>query len=213
MQTRVPRQPSTSIPRSNAVAHGRVPHPSQHPHDGKASSPQTLLPGSPSRYRRGMTVDSARDSANHPNSEVDVVANRYWDRLVEASPTLATDLGADVRQDEYDDFSPAGLEHTCQLAAGALDELDRATPTDEVDRVTIAAMRSLLGLEIETHDHGYDLLSLNGIESGLHAIRRVYDAMPTDTPQQWHTIARRLHAVPDAVNGWLESQRLSLIHI
>ena len=93
-----------------------------------------------------MTVDSARDSANHPNSEVDVVANRYWDRLVEASPTLATDLGADVRQDEYDDFSPAGLEHTCQLAADALVELDRATPTDEVDRVTIAAMRSLLGL-------------------------------------------------------------------
>ena len=209
MQTRVPRQPSTSIPRSNAVAHGRVPHPSQHPHDGKASSPQTPLPGSPSRYRRGMTVDSARDSANHPNSEVDVVANRYWDRLVEASPTLATDLGADVRQDEYDDFSPAGLEHTCQLAADALVELDRATPTDEVDRVTIAAMRSLLGLEIETHDHGYDLLSLNGIESGLHAIRRVYDAMPTDTPQQWHTIARRLHAVPAAVNSWLESQRAS----
>lgn len=141
---------------------------------------------------------------------MDQVAERYYDAIVEASPILATDLGLDVGQDEYDDLSPAGLEATYRSAMAALDELDQAMPADDIDKVTAAAMRNRLGLLAETHDHGDDLLSINGIETGLHAIRAVYDAMPTATPEQWETIARRLHAVPEAIDGWLASQRASI---
>ncbi len=149
-------------------------------------------------------------AADHPHTEVDEVAERYYSAIVEASPIFATDLGLDLRQDEYDDFSPAGLEAHYRRAMGALDELDQAMPADDVDRVTAAAMRNRLGLQAEVHDNGYDLLSLNGIESGLHAIRAVYDAMPTDTVEQWETITRRLHAVPAAIDGWLDCQRASV---
>lgn len=149
-------------------------------------------------------------AAGHPRTEVDQVADRYYDAIVEASPIFATELGLDVRQDEYDDLSPAGLEADYRRTMAALDDLDRAMPSDDVDRVTVAAMRNRLGLAAETHDTGNDLLSLNGIESGLHAIRAVYDAMPTDTPDEWETIARRLHAVPAAIDGWLASQRASI---
>lgn len=157
-----------------------------------------------------MTSQIEQNPATHPDTEVDRVANRYWDQVVEASPMLATDLGLDAHQDEYDDLSPAGREANYRRLMTALDDLDRAMPADDVDRITVAAMRSVLGLQAESHDKGFDLLSVNGIASDLHAVRAVYDAMPTDTPEQWRTIARRLHAVPGAVEGWLASQRASV---
>ena len=154
--------------------------------------------------------DSPTTPVDHPHTEVDQVAERYYDAIVEASPLLATDLGLDSRQDEYDDLSPAGIDADYRRAMKALDELDQTVPADDIDRVTRAAMRNRLGLEAETHDNGYDLLAINGIDTGLHSIRAVYDAMPTDTPGQWETITRRLRAVPEAIDGWLASQLASI---
>ena len=90
-------------------------------------------------------------------SEVDEVADHYWAALVQSSPTLATALGLDLNQDEYDDLSPAGLDAQYRLAMDTLDRLDQAMPADDTDRITAAAMRSSLGLEAESHDRGYDL--------------------------------------------------------
>ncbi|MDU5841754.1 MAG: DUF885 domain-containing protein, partial [Cutibacterium avidum] len=55
-----------------------------------------------------------------------------------------------------------------------------------------------------------DLLTLNGIASGVHEIREVYDAMPTETPDQVSTVARRLQATGAALDGWLQTQRASI---
>lgn len=148
--------------------------------------------------------------AEHPHTEVDEVANNHWRSVVAMSPMLATALGHEEHQDEYDDLSPAGLEASHRLTLATLDALDQAMPTDENDRITVAAMRNRLGLQAEAHDKGMDLLSLNGIASGPHAVREVYDAMPTQTPDQWQAIARRLKAVEPALAGWLESQRASI---
>lgn len=158
------------------------------------------------------TPDSSApaDNAVHPHTEVDQVAERYYSAVVEASPLFATELGLDVRQDEYDDLSPAGLEARYRLTMNTLDELDQAMPGDDVDKVTVAAMRNRLGLQAEVHDNGFDLLSVNGIETDLHSIRAVYDAMPTDTLEQWETIARRLRAVPAAIDGWMASQHATV---
>ena len=154
-------------------------------------------------------MDNAH-TTHQMGSEVDEVADHYWAALVQSSPTLATALGLDLNQDEYDDLSPAGLDAQYRLAMDTLDRLDQAMPADDTDRITVAAMRSSLGLEAESHDKGYDLLSLNGIASGVHEIREVYDAMPTETPDQVSTIARRLHATGPALDGWLATQRASI---
>ncbi|MBD4656161.1 DUF885 domain-containing protein, partial [Xanthomonas citri pv. citri] len=53
-------------------------------------------------------------------SEVDEVADHYWAALVQSSPTLATALGLDLNQDEYDDLSPAGLDAQYRLAMDTL---------------------------------------------------------------------------------------------
>lgn len=154
-------------------------------------------------------MDNAH-TTHQMGSEVDEVADHYWAALVQSSPTLATALGLDLNQDEYDDLSPAGLDAQYRLAMDTLDRLDQAMPADDTDRITAAAMRSSLGLEAESHDRGYDLLSLNGIASGVHEIREVYDAMPTETPDQVSTVARRLHATGPALDGWLATQRASI---
>ena len=156
-----------------------------------------------------MTNDNAH-TTHQMGSEVDEVADHHWGSLVASSPILATALGLDLNQDEYDDLTPAGMETRYQLVMDTLDRLDQAMPADDTDRVTVSAMRSSLGLEAESHDKGYDLLTLNGIASGVHEIREVYDAMPTETPDQVSPVARRLQATGAALDGWLQTQRASI---
>ena len=66
-------------------------------------------------------------------SEVDEAADRDWDALVQSSPMLATALGLDLNQDEYDDLSPDGLDAQYRLTMDALDRLDQAMPADGTD--------------------------------------------------------------------------------
>lgn len=143
-------------------------------------------------------------------SAIDQIANEYFEANVALSPIELTYLGRPERQDELDDFSPAGLEQAVALARTTLAQLEQATPVDEVDRVTVAVMQERLGLRLEEHERGYDLLSLNNITSGAHAIRGAFDLMPMDTDEQWATIARRLHATGGALDGWFESQHAAV---
>ncbi len=151
-------------------------------------------------------------SEQGPRAEtaIDRIADGYFDQMVALSPIFLTELGSSVRQDEYDDLSPAGLRAQRDLAADALERLSEVQPNDLVDAVTKAAMRERLGLEVELHDSGASLSSLNGIASGLHAIRAVYDQMPTSTPDDWQVIAQRLRAVPMAIGGWFDSQQTAI---
>jgi len=141
---------------------------------------------------------------------IDRIAERYFDDMAAMSPILLTELGASERQDEYDDFSPAGLRAQRDLAASTLDLLAAEQPRDLVDAVTKAAMKERLSLAVELHDSGVGLLSLNGIASGLEAVRSVYDQMPHETAGDWQTIGRRLRAVPAAIAGWFESQEAAI---
>ena len=108
---------------------------------------------------------------------------------------------------EYPDFSPAGIaEFAAEAAREALRRLDGLEPADDVDPVTLDAMRERLGLELEIHEAGWDLADLNNIASPAQDIRAIFDLMPTDTAEHWEHIAgrvaqrprrhRRLHRLP-----------------
>ena len=133
---------------------------------------------------------------------VDAVAETHFDAVVAASPIEATYLGMPGGEAELDDFSPDGYAHHVQIARDTLARLDRVEPVDDVDRVTVAAMRERLGLTVETHEAGCDRMQLNVIASPLQACRDVLDLMPSATPEDWSTIARRLGAVPTALEQW-----------
>jgi uncharacterized protein (DUF885 family) len=153
-----------------------------------------------------VTTDAHARQAR-PTTDVDQIANDYLDALVELSPITATYLGIPGRDDELDDFSPSGYAAQSALRIHTLDALARATAIDDIDQVTLAAMKERLGLAEETYAAGLDQMSLNVLASPLQAIRDVFDLMPTDTDAQWATIAARMTKVPAALDSYAESLR------
>jgi uncharacterized protein (DUF885 family) len=153
-----------------------------------------------------VTTDAHAQQAR-PTTDVDQIANDYLDALVELSPITATYLGMAGRDDDLDDFSPAGYAAQSALRTRTLDALARASAIDDIDRVTLAAMKERLGLAEETYAAGLDQMALNVLASPLQAIRDVFDLMPTDTEAQWATIAARMTKVPAALDSYVLSLR------
>lgn len=139
----------------------------------------------------------------------DVLADEYVATLARQSPMLATEIGLPGAQDQLDDFSPAGVDARVAAARRVLSALDEVSPADDIDQVTHHAMRERIGVEIELAEAGEDLADLNVIASPVQTIREIFDLMPTDTAEQWETIAARMHAVPDAVGGYIQSLNLA----
>jgi len=138
-------------------------------------------------------------------SAIDEAAEAYSRQLFDLLPDLATTLGIPGHETEYHDYSPVGLAALHALAEQTLAQLATLQPVDDVDRVTLAAMRERLGLEIETYETGWTLADLNNIASPTQEIRAIFDLMPTETAEQWGHIAGRLANVPAAIGGYLES--------
>lgn len=169
--------------------------------EGRAS----WAPGSVGRVTDTPASDTPATTAPRTPTAVDGIAERHFDAVLANSPIEATYLGVDVRQDELDDFSPAGYAARATLARTTLAELATAKPADDIDRVTIAAMRERLQLDVDIHEAGLDQCDVNVIASPMQSVRDVFDLMPTETPEQWATITRRLHTLPTALEQWRTS--------
>ncbi|WP_068399745.1 DUF885 domain-containing protein [Kribbia dieselivorans] len=133
---------------------------------------------------------------------LDALADAHLDAVVALSPLTATFLGVPGRHDEIDDLSIEGLRASRDLAADTLARLAGVEPVDDVDRVTAAALRERLGVEVETLDlqlSGGAPIDLNVIESPPQTLRDVFDLMPKDSADDWATIAGRLAAVAPAL--------------
>lgn len=146
-------------------------------------------------------------AAARPKTPIDAVADAYTDTLVRLNPSFATILGVPGHDTEFQDFSPAGIEEFAAAARGTLDALAGLAPADDVDAVTLDAMRERLGLQLEIHETGWDAAELNNIESPAQNIRSIFDLMPTDTQEHWEHIAGRAHNVPGALSGYIDSLR------
>lgn len=145
--------------------------------------------------------------AARPTTAIDQTANRYTARLLDLDPGFATELGHPGRESEYRDHSPAGLDALADAASTALAELAALEPVDEVDAVTLHAMRERLGLDLELHATGWPLADLNNIASPAQGIRAIFDLMPTATTSDWEHISGRLANVPAAIDGYIASLR------
>ncbi|HKU02607.1 MAG TPA: DUF885 domain-containing protein [Arthrobacter sp.] len=154
-----------------------------------------------------MTIDTA--PAARPHTRIDAVADTYTDTLIRLNPTFATTLGLPGYETEYQDFSPAGIAGFAEAARAALVALEGLEPEDDVDAVTLDAMRERLGLQLLIHASGWEYADLNNIASPAQDIRSIFDLMPTETEQDWEHIAGRAHNVPAAIGGYTESLRLA----
>ena len=140
-------------------------------------------------------------------SAVDAVADQYVQTFCRLNPLAATAMGVAGYDHLMTDFSPAGWDAQAAAARDVLAELDTGHPADDVDRVTIAAMRERLGLEVALHEADEWTGQLNNIASPVQELRDIFDLMPTSSPEQWENIALRLAALPDAAAGVVESLR------
>ena len=141
-------------------------------------------------------------------TSIDKIADDYTRELATLSPLLATDLGLPGHDHLMGDHSPAGHAAQADLHRRTLALLDSATPLDDTDRVTVAAMRDRLGLDIEAYEAGDHLRAVSNIACPVQEFRDIFDLMPTETADDWANIASRLAQVPDAIAGYVECLRV-----
>ena len=106
-----------------------------------------------------------------------------------------------------DDLSPAGLAEISALRQRTLADLTAATPVDDVDRITIAAMTERLTLAEQMYAAGLDHMNLNVLASPSQSVRDIFDLMAQDSDAAWVTFATRMAKVPAALAGYTESLR------
>ncbi|MEV8268194.1 DUF885 domain-containing protein [Microbacterium sp. NPDC076911] len=138
---------------------------------------------------------------------IDTIAEAWVDTLAELEPLLATYIGRFEFNDRFADYSPAGAERIASAARAALADLQAATPVDDIDIVTQDDLSRDLQLLLDVHEARWHLRDLNVIASPAQDIRSAFDLMPTDSVEDWKTIATRLKAVPAAIEGYVETLR------
>ena len=156
-----------------------------------------------------LRVTETTAQTARPQTDVDRIAERYFDAVVDLSPISATYLGVPGRDEDLDDLSPAGNAAHATLREATLAELASATPADDVDRVTVAAMTERLGLAQQRYAAGLDEMSLNVLASPLQSVRDVFDLMPQKTEDHWRTFGVRMAKIPAALEGYKESLLLA----
>jgi len=143
------------------------------------------------------------------NSLVFDLADRYVTAVAELDPVAATHLGVPGHDHELPDYSPVGTRAQARLAESTLAELaslvESAGSLTDDDRVAALSMRERLGSLIDMDNAGDSLRRLSVLGCPAQEIRAAFDLMSVDTPEQRHTSAARMRAVPGALNSWRAS--------
>jgi uncharacterized protein (DUF885 family) len=143
-------------------------------------------------------------------SRVYEIADRYIEEMAALNPLAATRMGVPGHEDRLPDLTPDGHVAAAELVRRTLADLAAAPVEGDRDRVAHALMvdRLEVGVErFETREHERDVRTLG---STLGAVRSVFDLMRYDSDDDWVTAARRMHAVPEAVSGWVQTQRAGM---
>ena len=140
-------------------------------------------------------------------SPIDAVAEEWLDTYLEHVPEERVYLGRPGREGDYADYSPAGAEALNDATKVALGRIESSTPVDDVDLVTKLDLTRTLQLSIAKHEAGSDQRNLNVIASPAQELREIFDLMPTATETDWSHIAERMHNLPAAMSGYIDSLR------
>jgi uncharacterized protein (DUF885 family) len=140
-------------------------------------------------------------------TELDRIAEAWVDTLCELDPDVRIWLGRDGDVTGFADLSPEGHEQWNDEARQTLRAIDAANPVDDIDRVTKADLSASIRLALETAEAGWHLRDLNNIASPAQGLRDVFDLMPTDTDDDWESIATKLGNLGTALDGYRESLR------
>ncbi|MFC5677296.1 DUF885 domain-containing protein [Aeromicrobium endophyticum] len=141
---------------------------------------------------------------------VDELAEEWLETMLELSPELHVQLGRSGRESDYTDLSPDGVAAQADAARAMLARVRAARPDDQTDVVTQAEMVRTLELELEQIEAGFWQRDLNVIASPAQGLRDVFDLMETSSVEDWEHVARRLHHLPAAMSGYVDSLRIGI---
>jgi uncharacterized protein (DUF885 family) len=140
---------------------------------------------------------------------VDTIADGYLDEWAALDPSLATYFGIAGHDDRLPEMSPDWYQTRSDLRRRTLAALEGAQPVDVNDRITVAAMQEQLGVEEELRAAGVEESDLKNIASPLQILRDTFDLTPSATVSDWETVAKRLAAVPGAIDAYIASLHLA----
>ena len=132
-------------------------------------------------------------------TSINEIAEDYVARCVELDPQFATDLGVAGHDHELTDISLEGFAERNALTASTLAAIRKLEPADENERVAKEAMDERLALAVESYEAGDTTAELNVLASPFQAVRSVFDQMSTEGEENHANIAKRLAAVPAAL--------------
>src|SRR6185312_14851714 len=105
------------------------------------------------------------------------------------------------------DHSPDGAAARAELDRDTLVELAGLEPRDDDDRIAAAFLTERLDTTLAFHDADEHLRAVRNIASPVQGIRQVFDLMSTETVEDWAVVARRLRALPTALDQFRASLR------
>jgi uncharacterized protein (DUF885 family) len=139
------------------------------------------------------------------------LSNAYVERWAELDPIGATSRGIPGHDTELTDFSPDGAEARAELDRSTRRVLSGLLPRDgERDRLAADVMGERLEAALDRHNAGEWLRDLRVIGSPVQAVRQCFDLMPTQTGEDWETVAARMSRIPQALEGLRGTLRESL---
>ena len=133
---------------------------------------------------------------------VDARTDQFVEDYATLDPITATFAGIAGHDSELPDLSPDGFAAREELHRRALAEVGALPAADEREQVAKDAFCERVGLAVERAEAGVERSEFSVISSAAHAIREVFDLMPTQTEDDWTEIGDRLAAVPGALAGY-----------
>jgi uncharacterized protein (DUF885 family) len=137
-----------------------------------------------------------------PPSDLDQLADRFVEDYAASLPEVATSIGVPGHDERWSDLSAAGHAGHADLLRRTIAAVRNTDTVDRRDEIARGAMLERLGAELARYDAGWAQADLNTIGSPLQEFRITFDLMPTATDDDWATIARRLAALPAALDGY-----------
>lgn len=137
------------------------------------------------------------------------VADRFVERALALDPVEATFVGVHEHEHRLPDYSPDGTAERIALDRATLRELDAAEARPGADspaeRRCARLLRERLTAQLAVLETGEPLRAVSNLSSPAHATRTTFTVMPSETEDDWATIANRLRAVPEALAGYQAS--------
>jgi uncharacterized protein (DUF885 family) len=155
-------------------------------------------------------------------AEIDALSDRFWDGILELSPTTATVLGYDRGDDRLDDPGPAGREASKRLYADTLaaaDEIEAraraaagaTAALPEEQAITLDILRVVCRTELEQLGQRVDRLKavdqMDGPQT-LMPLLATFQRM--DTPDRFDRFLARIDAYPRFMGEIVELTREGL---